>query len=70
MRKLILAAWALPLLTACGSGDEPGKLSAEETRQLDEAAAMLDNADDIPVSEDAAANATEQTVIIDPVSEE
>lgn len=33
---------ALLLLGACGSGDAPGSLSADERRELNEAAEMLD----------------------------
>jgi hypothetical protein len=45
------------LLTACGGGQPSGELTADESRQLNEAAAMLDaNSEDIAVSEDAAAN--------------
>ena len=70
MHRRTLLAGALACLTACGADEDKDALSPEESRQLDEAAAMLDNAADVPVSEDAAANTTEQTVIIDPVMNE
>lgn len=41
MKRLALAAALLPL-AACSSHDQPQGLSAEENRQLNEAAAMLD----------------------------
>ncbi|MDQ1229849.1 hypothetical protein [Sphingomonas sp. SORGH_AS_0879] len=41
MTRILLTA-ALLSLAACSSGDQPTGLSAEENRQLNEAAAMLD----------------------------
>lgn len=70
MRKLIIAAAALPLLAGCSGGAEPGDLSAEESRQLDEAAAMLDNAENGVVSGEAGDEEYEQIVIEDPVAKE
>lgn len=57
MNKLIAALAVLPLLAACGGSEESGDLTADEARQLNEAAAMLDeNVEAVAVSEDAAAN--------------
>ncbi|WP_230482155.1 hypothetical protein [Sphingomonas sp. Leaf21] len=41
MTRIAMTA-ALLSLAACSSSDQPGGLSAEENRQLNEAAAMLD----------------------------
>lgn len=69
MKKELVAVAALALLAACGSDPQPGDLTAEESDQLNEAAAMLDNADAIPVSEDAAANSGEVLVVDEPEGE-
>lgn len=55
MNRLFPAA-ALLLLAACsGSDDQPGGLTADEAKQLDEAAAMLDaNAVDLNALDDNA----------------
>lgn len=66
MKTKLAAAAALALLAACGSDPQPGDLTAEESDQLNEAAAMLDNADAIPVSEDAAASTGEVLVADEP----
>ena len=49
-----IATAALLLLAACGDGEaREGELSADEERQLDEAAAMLDEPEDGGEAEDA-----------------
>lgn len=40
-----LAAAAAATLSACGQSDDPGGLSADESRRLNEAAEMLDVSD-------------------------
>lgn len=55
MRARVMGAMAvsLVLLAACGGGQEEGGLTAEESRQLNEAAAMLDEApDDLTVPDE------------------
>ena len=42
-KSLVAALTAAGLLAACGGGGGSGKLTAEEERQLDEAAKMLDD---------------------------
>ncbi len=67
MRHHLLGA-AL-LLTACGSGAPSGDLTADESRQLNEAAAMLDaNSEDVAVSEDAAAKGGTAAGVDQPVN--
>jgi len=66
MRIAIMVALAVPL-ASCGGGPEPGGLTEEESRQLNEAAAMLDAAEAelpvpaetgaLPVASDAVTNA-------------
>ena len=57
MRALTACA-ALALLAGCGRGDPEGPLTAEESDQLNEAAAMLDAApNEIVPAADAASNA-------------
>ncbi len=43
-RRILFAALPLALLVACSGGgrDDPGAVSADEARQLNDAAAMLD----------------------------
>ena len=54
MRKLsVLGLGALAMLAGCGGGDETG-LTAEEDRQLNEAAEMLDASPDSLVASDDA----------------
>lgn len=54
MNRLFPAA-ALLLLAACSGDDQPGGLTADEAKQLDEAAAMLDaNAVDLNALDDNA----------------
>lgn len=62
-RSGFAAIIALAMLTACGDGGEPGGVTAEESRQLNEAAAMLDAAPDtaIPTDETGLANAAADT---------
>lgn len=60
MRKTILIGLTL-LIASCGEAEETGGLTADESRQLNEAAAMLDTMPDesiveeTPVPENAAA---------------
>jgi hypothetical protein len=60
MRRTIGIAGALTLLAACGGdgGEGAGGVTAEESRQLNEAATMLDAAPDtvIPADETGLAN--------------
>ncbi len=57
MNKQLISAAALAFLAACGSNAPSGDLTADESQQLNEAAAMLDdNSEAVAVSEDAAAN--------------
>ena len=57
MTRKLLAAAMLAALAGCGDRQPSGELSADESRQLNEAAAMLDeNVEMVPPSEDAAAN--------------
>ena len=42
-KSLMTGLAAIALLTGCGGNDGPGGLTAEEERQLDNAAAMLDD---------------------------
>lgn len=57
MTKKLLAAAMLAALAGCHGRQPSGDLSADESRQLNEAAAMLDdNVEMVPASEDAAAN--------------
>ena len=52
--RLTLAGLAALLaLAACGREAGPGGVSAEEERQLDNAASMLDSSDNIAVPEDS-----------------
>ena len=44
--KIAIGFAALTLLAGCGQGSEPGGVTAEESQQLNEAAAMLDAAPD------------------------
>jgi len=64
MRKWIAAAAMVPLLAlgACGRGDDKaGGLTAEENRQLDNAAEMLDTSPDslVPADNGALGNGDE-----------
>ena len=53
MRKaLIGAAAAVSLLAGCGGGDGEGGLTADESKQLNEAAEMLDASPDSLVAPD------------------
>jgi hypothetical protein len=55
MKKLVMAAGAaLFALAACGSEENPGGLSAEENRELNNAAEMLDASPDSLIASDEA----------------
>jgi hypothetical protein len=51
--KIVMGLAALTLLAACGQDKGAGGLTAEESRQLNEAAAMLDEAPDAFPTEEA-----------------
>lgn len=62
MTRKLLAFAMLATLAGCGDSQPSGELSADESRQLNEAAAMLDeNVEMVPASEDAAANVATPT---------
>ena len=70
MRMMLIgAAGALALLAGCGGGNEEGGVTAEESKQLNEAAEMLDTAPETIVPPDetglengaADANATDDS---------
>lgn len=48
MRARMILVAALGLLAACREQPGPGELTAEDQRQLDEAAAMLDSSETTP----------------------
>lgn len=56
--RLGLGWAALALLAACGQEQDTGGLTAEEARELDEAANMLDTAPEVE-GEEALANAAD-----------